>query len=511
MSETQTLIDGLHERREGLRAEIAKLVETENERVLSESGDSALTLSEPMSADALEKHRRLVAAWDQASEQLRVLEDTADRDRADREKEELLAKAPTERERQAKADAQAVKDLLAAGTGDYRAKRIPDGGTDRTLEFTQPLILRDPTTGRNTVHSTPAVFGNDGAVDEHASWRAAEIIAADRRADFNLASGERVRHAITDIDADTVGSLPEIARDLYRYLIIRNTVAQYCTIIQTAGVNDVNIPRRTTVPKAEIIGNRSNYGQSHAIAEENSGFGYITLRAMKYAFYTGASFEALRDLTPWSLAAQIVEDGGIGLANGMGEHIVNGQGPKTSDGDGSEPTGILKATEGGAQSVTLNKKLAEAFNSSDQAKRFIARDVFEPMKVLDQAYGNAPNLMFLMNFATYVDLVTLTTVEGNPVFFDQATAAGGADLRRRSIGSIPVHYDQNMPAQAATKTAWVFGDLKGHIVRYAGGPRVDRSDQVRFLNDDIVWRFIHHCDAGQIDPNAMKRAVWPSA
>ena len=358
MAETAELIKGVEERRQRIREEIVALVESENERALKADDQSALTLAEPMSAEALEKHANLCAAWERADKELEILEADSSHTAQARAKEELLAKAPNERERQARADLQAVKDLLAAGTGDYKAARIPVGGTDRTLELPQPLILRDISTGKNVVHPVPAVFAedNEGHLDEEASWRAAAIIAEDKRHQYELSTGNRRYEAITDIDSDTIGSLPEISIDLYRYMIIRNMVAQYCTIHQTAGVNDLNIPRRTTVPKATIIGTRANYGQSQAISEQNSGYSYITLRALKYAFYTGASFEALRDLSPWSLAAQIVEDGGIGLANGMGEHVVDGTGPAVADGAGSEPTGILTATNNSAQGRSLCRR-----------------------------------------------------------------------------------------------------------------------------------------------------------
>ena len=357
----------------------------------------------------------------------------------------------------------------------------------------------------------PAVFTADGEeLDEEASWRAAAIISEDKRAQYDLASGNRKREAITDIDSDTIGSLPEISVDLYRYMIIRNTVAQYCSIRQTSGVNDLNLPRRTTVPKATIIGTRANYGQSQAISEQNSAYSYITLRALKYAFYTGASFEALRDLSPWSLAAQIVEDGGIGLANGMGEHVVDGTGPAVADGAGSEPTGILTATNNSAQTVTLSKKLAEAFSDASLAKRLLPADLMGALKALGEAYGNSPNLRFLMRFENYIDLVTSTDLQGQPIFFNR-DAGMQQDPRGRSVLSMPVATDQNMPVNKATDPAWVFGDLMGHVVRYAGGARVDRSDEVRFLNDDVVWRFIQCMDAGQIDANAMKQVKWPAA
>ena len=149
MADTAELVKSVEERRERIRGEIIALVESENERALKADDKSTLTLADAMSAEDIEKHTKLCAAWERADKELEILEADSSHARQAREKEELLAKAPTERERQARVDVQAIKDLLAAGTGDYKAARIPVGATDRTLELPQPLILRDIQTGKN--------------------------------------------------------------------------------------------------------------------------------------------------------------------------------------------------------------------------------------------------------------------------------------------------------------------------------------------------------------------------
>jgi HK97 family phage major capsid protein len=78
---------------------------------------------------------------------------------------------------------------------------------------------------------------------------------------------------------------------------------------------------------------------------------------------------------------------------------------------------------------------------------------------------------------------------------------------RRSILGYLVYTDLFMPAAANGAEHIAFGAMDRYFIRIVNGIRFERSDEFRFQNDLIAFRYIIRLDGALIDTAAVKTFV----
>ena len=282
--------------------------------------------------------------------------------------------------------------------------------------------------------------------------------------------------------------------DLYRYMIDRNELAMYCTVYQTPGLNDLPIQRRTEVPKATIVGDNTNYGENMDIGDQQSQFSEFTLKAFKYAFISQYSYEAAMSVEPWSIAAQIVEDGAIGLANGFGEHVWIGSG------GANQPTGVLTAIKADSGQQVTGPAAATAFAGARNARTFTFDTFTNFITMLPIEYFRSPNLRLITNIQPWGNLLSVTDTNGQPLF-NPDMSVGEMTLPKFGLR---VNLEPAGESVAANNYPFVIADLSCHAVRYGGGVRIDFSSEYGWQKDLLSYKFVLYADANQIDPNGSR-------
>ena len=498
MPNTGVAEKSLLDQRRSLRKQMRSMVEAKYAAAEMEAAADGSVLVPDFTAEETEQHTALVAAWDRVEDSLRMLDSDKERDRIGNEAADLVAGAGSAGEDRLRANVQAYENLIAVGRNQFSAERVPEKGHPGEWELPAPAILRG-SDGKNRVHPFPAVFGREPGrpVDVEASFRNAEMIRAGRHGEFDPLTGRRLEAApATDPirQVDVPGSIPDLVVDLYRYMIDRNMLAQYCTIYQTPGLNDLPITRRTEVPKATIVGDNTNYGENTDIGDQQSVFSSFTLKAFKYAFISQYSYEAAMSVEPWSIAAQVVEDGGIGLANGFGEHVWAGTGGT------AQPTGILTAIKADSSQQVAGPAAATAFTGARNARTFTIDTFTNFLTNLNIEYFRSPNLRLIVGLAAWGNLLSVTDTNGQPIF--------NADMSVREM-SLPkfglmVELEPAAETVAAGNYPFVIADLSCHAVRYAGGVRIDFSTEYGWQKDLLSYKFVSYGDANQIDPNGSR-------
>lgn len=467
-----------------LAAEIGDLVEGAWDEPDAEGNQVA----RPLTADEQAKWEALVAEYTLARDSRDALKATERMDKAESERTEILgAKGAWQ------VDLQAHKDMMEVAGETYLAKRVPAGGHPKQLELAAPFIEFDRKEGRNMVRPFGVVYGKadhngERTVDLEATFRAADMLASGAGGKFDPSTGRRLEADLTTVSVP--GAIPTLSMALYEYMITMNRVGQFVNVLQTSGINDYQLARRTTVPKATIIGTAANSGQGVAIGEQESGFGAaVVFKALKYAFLTQYSYEMMQTIDVFNIASQVVRDGGIGLSNGIGEHLVNGTGTANN-----QPEGIKTY-------VAANSTSRVAGIANGQFPRaFTPAELMKLVGSPEQAYylGSMWRIMCLQE--TYVGILAITGTDGHGVYrnyenvFDQALNPQASS----------VLLDKNVDAPGANKEPLILSDFQGYTMRLAGGPRVDMSDHHAFGTDEKTVRFIQHADGHVIDPNCFK-------
>jgi len=506
------LIKRLEARKTAVSAEMTTLLEDRFEATRQELGadaDDKAILSQPLEGETLETHEKLCAEHDRIVQQLRVLRDTDEGDKVAQEQSDLLVSASASKH-YAKQEAEMYRNLMKLGTQQFSAERVPAQADARTLEMPIPLIARN-SDDRNQVYPIRAVFRDDvnnPTVDLEATFRHREILEAGKWGQYDPLSGAKMENLDAQVLQAAVErtdfTVPTMVTDLYRYMVNRNLLAQYCRIIQTDHLNNITVNRRTATQTATIIGTATTRGEGAAISASDPTYSAITLQAWKYAFYTDHSYEALNSGLPWSVTAEIARDGGIALANAIGAHMVTGSGATT--GNSPQPQGVstyVKANNANKiTGVAVGKFLTAAGNLFELG---------EMIKILTgppKEYMTSPNLMLLMRKAVYAGVISVKDSDGNALFFYQRTPSGGLP---GEIIATSLLLDENVDdGSKAANSPIIVGDFDGLFLRYAGGPRIDYSAHVAFTNDLYRYRFIQHADARIVDPNSFRGYILAS-
>ena len=511
-----TELAALRERRDAVATQWVDAVRAEAQP----GKDGEVSLEAGLSTETQEKIERLHREYQVLAASLKEGEKAKEQADLVKANEDLTSNAPRYRDLQAKREAAFFKDLMAVGQGEYRNEE-PDsdpraGAHPGALPIAQPLIARNPVTGKNQVYPVSAVFpGKNKEVSIEASFRKMEMIQADRFGQFDPLTGNKVgRHQApvgkqleADLGFDTgAPNVDEAVADtylnqggmLYLYEIQRNELAMYMDIKQVPYVNDFLIDRRTSVGTLTAKGLVEESGTIQPI---DSAFDTITITPKKFAFLKGMSYESSRLQEPWSVAQTIMTDAGILMGNTFGEQIVTGDGT-TGDRMAEQWEGLktwAKAS-GNANNIALSS-VANFLPTPSTNTSFGIPHLATFLTGLDKEYFRAPNKLLSMTLATWGKFQGVTDGERRKLF-DSNTSLEDMVL---TPWNIRVVIDENWDTGAtAGDIPWFYGDFMSACFVMYGPVRVDYSMEYRFDTDRLYWRFIAHRGFRVVDPNGFK-------
>lgn len=283
-----------------------------------------------------------------------------------------------------------------------------------------------------------------------------------------------VRDLVTNVATDGQELIPvELYNRLIEHLVRSSPIlSSGVQVLRTAGGNQINIPRTTAYSTATLI------AEAGAIGESDPQFEQVRLDAYKLGFATQASTELLQD-NVFNLVEFLTRQGGQALGRKADEYFAIGTGS-------SQPEGLIN--------VATGKTTASATAvTSDE--------------VLDLIYSIIPEYrtgaVFYMNDNIMLALRKLKDTTGQYIWAPGMTAGAPSTLF-----GYPVYNEPSMDNVLTTgKKLMVFGNPNGFMVRFAGGVRIDRSDDYAFLNDLVTWRFLTRIDSVIVDANALRKLV----
>lgn len=246
-------------------------------------------------------------------------------------------------------------------------------------------------------------------------------------------------------------------------------MAAGATVVNTTNGNEISFPRRNAYPAATLVAEKGTYDKSNASYAQA-----LVLRAYKYGLISQASEELLTD-SGFNMAAEIAELGGEAIALGTGEAFLVGDGV-------DKPEGIMTKTAdltfAGAAAIT-------------------ADELFDVEHSIKRAYR--ANAVWVLNDSTIKLIRKLKDTEGNYLWRPGITA-GEPD----TILGYRVFDDPVIAGPAADAKTVLFGDIRrAFTVRFAGGVRVERSDEYAWDSDLVSWKWSVRVDSGLVLPEAV--------
>ena len=417
-------------------------------------------------------------------------------------KESMEEKASAYRERQAKLDAKFHQNLIDVGRGKFDGV---DGAP--ALNTGQPLVAKDPVTGKNVVYPVPAVFTTDKhgqKVDNvEAGFRLMNIIQGDAFGKYD-AFGNKIdthnapvgKEKISAELGTTAYTLTTQGGILYEYMIQVNELASYCKIQQTQGVNEFLVDVRTG------IGNYATAGplaQGSTIPNIDSSFVTRTIRYKKYGVRKGYNYELTNTMEPWDFDNLVLRDLGEFLGNTVGQHIVAG--------DDSVGSGETQQWNGFMQ--TIKDQATMQFTGVANAS-FLKTSSPEPgiknwsdfMGSLPKEYWKKPSKKAVMSLATWTGLMGLTDGEDRKLY-NSNMSLGELSIPMFNVGIV---LDENVDdGNAANEIPIFYGDLESGCLAFFDGPRIDYSPlEAGYETDRLYYRGIIGRGFEVIDYNALR-------
>ena len=246
-------------------------------------------------------------------------------------------------------------------------------------------------------------------------------------------------------------------------------VAAGATVINTAGGEDLLIPKTTTNPSGAIVAEGAGYAESDPV------FGQVTLGAYKYGNLIQVSSELAQD-SQFDIMSYVSNLAGQGVARVMGTDFSNGSGS-------SKPKGIAQA--------------ATSFGTSASATTITAANIFEVWSTMPTQYKNA-DTKWLMSPGAEKLIRLLADSDGRYIWNAGLQAGTPANL----IG-YEVFTDSNLDAPTSGKRALVFAHMPSFFVRLAGGLNLATSADYAFNADLITIRATMRADSDVVDTNGV--------
>ncbi|MBJ6623596.1 phage major capsid protein [Streptomyces sp. DHE17-7] len=263
-----------------------------------------------------------------------------------------------------------------------------------------------------------------------------------------------------------------LARSLYGQLLAqaveRSAIMRGgASTFTTADGNPIDFTIVTDRASASIVAEGGTVGESlPATAQRSMG-------AFKYGYASTVSYELATDQV-LDLVGFLVGDAGPAIGDAMGRHFLTGSGT-------NQPRGIL-----------TDASDAVATFAPGDADSKVSDALIDLFYELSSPYRT--NASFVVNDKVAAQMRKLKDANGQ-YLWQSALTAGAPDL----FNGKSVQTDTAVPVDKV-----MFGDLSKYRVRFAGPLRVDRSTDIKFMNDQVVYRFLQRADGLLVDQNAAK-------
>jgi HK97 family phage major capsid protein len=272
-------------------------------------------------------------------------------------------------------------------------------------------------------------------------------------------------------DNTTTGA-PVIPRTLYGQLMAelvnRTTVMRGgASVFSTSSGEPLDFAVVTGRASAGIVAEAGNLPESTGTVVTRS------MTAYKYGYASTISSELVQD-QKLDFVGFLVADAGPALAEGMGQHFLTGTGT-------NQPKGIVTAASAATATFTATAKDATVSDA------FI--DLFYE---LPSPYRRSAS--FVVADKVAAQMRKLKDSNGQ-YYWQSAVTLGAPD----TFNGRPVLTDVGVPDDKV-----LFADLSKYKIRFAGSLRVERSVDVAFKTDQIVYRFIQRADGLLVDERAAK-------
>ncbi|QAX94000.1 major capsid protein [Streptomyces phage Euratis] len=351
------------------------------------------------------------------------------------------------------ADATAKEERLLTAIADF------DGRIKRGVEALKA------TEGIQTLMGSVNLGGDSGL-------RSADTPTDDGARLRSMQVNESLEFAPEKRDGTKAGNPNVLGRTLYGQLIAqaveRSAVMRGgASSFTTSDANPIDFTVITGRSTAGIVGEAQPIPESYptTIQRSMSGFKYGHAATVSYEFATDQVLD---------LVGFLVGDAGPAIGDAMGRHFLTGTGT-------NEPRGIL--TDASPATATFTAT-AEDGTVSDA--------LIDLHYEVPSAYRT--NAKYVVNDKRAAQMRKLKDANGQ-YLWQSSLQVGIPD----SFNGKPVLTDDGMPVDKV-----LFADLSKYRIRFAGALRVDRSVDVKFNTDQIVYRFLQRADGLLVDARGAK-------
>ncbi|MFF2039381.1 phage major capsid protein [Kitasatospora sp. NPDC058170] len=271
---------------------------------------------------------------------------------------------------------------------------------------------------------------------------------------------------------DTTTGKNVIPRTLFGRLlaeaVTRSTVMSGgATLVSTSSGEPLDFTVVTGRAAATIV------AENGAIPDSTPTTVQRSVGAYKYAYASTLSTEFVAD-EALDLVSFLVSDAGPAIGHGMGVHFLVGTGT-------NQPKGILAAAPASTAAFAKTAK-----------DNVVSDGLIDLFYELPQSYrGNA---VYVVSDLTAAKMRKIKDSTGQYLWQNALTAGLPA-----TFNSCPVYTDVAMPDDKV-----LIADLSKYTVRLAGPLRIERSIDAKFMNDQIVYRFVQRADGLLVDERAAK-------
>jgi len=261
--------------------------------------------------------------------------------------------------------------------------------------------------------------------------------------------------------ADATGAGNTVPTTIYGQVITairdQSPIANLANVINTTSGETINVPTVSPLTMEAV-------GEAAAIPESDPTSALIPLTVSKYGRLVQFSTELLSD-SAINWQSWLSEQAGLAVGADYGADL-------SAD--------VLAGTTAGATAGAISADgLIDLFYS------------------VHQSYRN--NGAFVTNSVTAADIRKLAGSDGVGLWTAPLSAGQPSTLLGR-----PFLTDDTITTDGAV----MFGDFgRGVISRFAGGVRLDRSDDYAFGNDLVTWRLLVRAGSAVVNPAAIKKLL----
>ncbi|MFJ8955632.1 phage major capsid protein [Streptomyces sp. NPDC102381] len=328
--------------------------------------------------------------------------------------------------------------------------------------------------GIDAIKATDAVTSLISGLQGSGSQRSAEAERDDNATLRAGALGEARAFEFTPEkrDGTKAGNPNVLGRTLYGQLIAqaveRSAIMRGgASTFSTSDANPIDFTVITGRSSASIVGEGAPVPESYptTIQRTMTGFKYGHAATVSYEFATDQVLD---------LVGFLVSDAGPAIGDAMGRHFLTGTGTGQPRGILTDASPATAAFVAGDLDSTVSDALIDLFYEVPSAYR--------------------ANAKYVVNDKVAAQMRKLKGTDGQ-YLWQSSIQVGAPD----TFNGKPVLTDDGVPEDKI-----LFADLSKYRVRFAGPLRVDRSVDVKFSTDQIVYRFLQRADGLLVDTRGAK-------